>query len=162
MMPPKETGAHSIANNSSKRRVSMTTVKTSKINTTETLMEQCQYWVDLLERIVFSSSLNSFFFEFRPEESNSLKPMSFDHCIFQLRYWSLKGKLAQCDNDIGRAYSWYIKIEKLLESSASRFEEKITINIKRYELKYTHIINTHVVNSVCMMQPLIYQVFEPN
>lgn len=164
MAAAEESGSNQANSNHGKRRVSTSTVKTSKAKVTEDLMAQSQYWISLLERIMFSSSLNEFFFHIRQDESSSSNKLYFDQCTIQLRYWLLKGKLAQCDDDIERAYSWYVKSKTLLISSASLFQEEISINIKRYTYNVIdeYKVNTNITRLACTTQLLIYLILKPN
>lgn len=132
MVTAEEAGAQPVVGNYGKRRVSMSLVKISKAKMTESLLAQSQYWISLLERIMFSSTLNEVFFQITQDESNDSDQLNLDRCTIQLRYWSLKGKLAQCDDDIERAYSWYIKSKTLLSSSTNLFRKDISVDIKRY------------------------------
>lgn len=137
MTTAEEAGAQPVIGNHGKRRVSMSLVKISKAKMTENLVAQSRYWISLLERIIFSSTLNENFFHIRQDENVDSDQLNLDRCTIQLRYWSLKGKLAQCDNDIENAYSWYIRSKDLLLSSTNLFRKDISINIKRYVYIYT-------------------------
>ncbi|KAI9260891.1 hypothetical protein EDC94DRAFT_610142 [Helicostylum pulchrum] len=130
MATAEEAGAQPPVGNHSKRRVSMSSVKISKAKMTESLLAQSRYWISLLERIMFSSTLNEIFLQITQDESNDSDQLNLDRCTIQLRYWSLKGKLAQCDDAIESAYSWYIKSKTLLSSSSSLPRKDISIDIK--------------------------------
>lgn len=138
MATAEEAGAQPPVGNHSKRRVSMSSVKISKAKMTESLLAQSRYWISLLERIMFSSTLNEIFLQITQDESNDSDQLNLDRCTIQLRYWSLKGKLAQCDDAIESAYSWYIKSKTLLSSSSSLSRKDISIDIKRYGYIYIY------------------------
>lgn len=69
----------------------------------------CMVWIGYLERLYIMNMILSF----NPYSSVSI-PESQKN--FLLRYWSLKGKIAQCNNNIEDAYEWYKKCDSLLDS----------------------------------------------
>jgi hypothetical protein len=125
----EESSIHTTVGSHGRRRVSTSLVKSSKLKVIDALVEQCQYWLGLLERIMFTSSLNTFF----SDVNGSQEPVaiSLDNYKLQLRYWVLKGKLAQCTDDIENSYSWYTKCQTLLKFSNKELHQGISINLKR-------------------------------
>lgn len=124
---------HPITNHHGRRRASTSSHKNSKIKLNEALMAQCRYWISLLESIIFSSSLNVLLSKIHKDNSEEFDMFSLKKVEMELRYWIVKGKFAQCKNDIENAYSWYIKCKALLQSSTSLSPEAISINVKRYK-----------------------------
>lgn len=113
----------------SRKKTSSLSIKSSKLKAIEGLIEQCQYWINLLERFMFESSLDIFFFG--PSESKIEEPKTLDECKLRSRYLVIKGKFAQCTDDIKGSYSWYNECRELLESSNQYFKEPISIDLKR-------------------------------
>lgn len=119
-------------NHHGRRRVSTTSHKNSKAKLNEALMTQCQYWINLLESIIFSTSLNVFFKKVHEKSTEEADLYSLKKIGTELRYWIIKGKFAQCNNDIEKAYSWYVRCKNILKSSID-VAKPISINIKRYK-----------------------------
>lgn len=115
-----------------KRRVSTSSYRNPKAKLNETLMIQCQYWINLLESIIFSTSLKVLFLKIHEDDIDEADLFSLKKVETELRYWIIKGKFAQCNNDIEQAYSWYVKCKHLLQSSADVASKQISIDIKRY------------------------------
>ncbi|KAI7893343.1 uncharacterized protein EV154DRAFT_501727 [Mucor mucedo] len=116
-------------NHHGRRRVSTTSHKNSKAKLNEALMTQCQYWINLLESIIFSTSLNVFFKKVHEKSTEEADLYSLKKIGTELRYWIIKGKFAQCNNDIEKAYSWYVRCKNILKSSID-VAKPISINIK--------------------------------
>lgn len=147
---------HPTTHHHGRRRVSTSLHKNPKAKLNEALLEQCQYWINLLESIIFSSSLNVLFTEICQGESEKEDLFSLTKIEMELRYWIIKGKFAQCNNDIEKAYSWYVKCKELLQSSANVTSKPISIDIKRYKLFIAaKTCCSHTFILVCMIRPLI-------
>lgn len=125
----EESSIHTTTGSHGRRKVSTSLVKSSKLKIVDNLIEQCQYWIGLLERIMFTSSLNNFFSEINVSQDSVVVPI--DRYKIQLRYWVLKGKLTQCIDDIESSFSWYKKCQDLLKTLHEELQEDISINLKR-------------------------------
>lgn len=99
-----------ITTTNSKKRVSASLAKQTKLKALDSLIEQSTFWIDLVEQNVFSLSMDRFC-------SDNASVTNQDECHIQARYCVLKGKLSQCSNDIENAYAWYDKCRKLLNEN---------------------------------------------
>lgn len=129
MTVAEESCIHTTSSSHGRKRISTSLTKSSKLKAIESLIEQCQYWINLLERVMFGSYLDIFISEL--SEKKMEEPITLGQCKSKLRYLVLKGKLAQCTDDIEGSYSWYTKCRELLEASNQLFKEPITIDLKR-------------------------------
>ena len=123
----EETSIHSTQGG--RRKISTSLGKSSKVKVVEGLTEQCQFWMNLLERSMFSSSLTSFFSEINETEMSNCIPL--EKYIMQMRYWVLKGKFSQCADDIESAYSYYSKCLDLFQETTQQFEQAVVIRLNR-------------------------------
>lgn len=118
----------------SRKKITTSLSKASQLKLLSSLNDQCTYWMKLLERLMFSFSLQDLFTEIQlfqrgnneGMDTGKTKEMVMDQCYVKLRYWILKGKLAQCNDNIEEAYAWYDKCKSVLEAY-----NNISIDIKR-------------------------------
>ncbi|KAI8080754.1 uncharacterized protein B0P05DRAFT_72267 [Gilbertella persicaria] len=108
--------------NNNKRKVSTSLSKQSKIKTLEAITDNTEFWIELFEQQSFSLSLEFFQHELGSilsnDERTAQETINSQLTGLQLRYWSLKGKMAQCRNDIENAYACFSKCKLLVESSS--------------------------------------------
>jgi hypothetical protein len=129
MMTLEETGLYPNST-SNKRRVSTSFIKQSKLKMIEHLVELATYWIDAVEQNLYSLSLVSFYSNINKCTAINYQSgtLTNEEYSIQLRYYVLKGKLAQCNNDIEEAYSWFTNCKSLFESIKS---ETMSIDVKR-------------------------------
>ncbi|KAI9478245.1 MAG: hypothetical protein EXX96DRAFT_570148 [Benjaminiella poitrasii] len=129
----EETGLHP-SNNSNRKKVSTSLAKQTKLQTIKNLIEQSAFWIGLVEQNILSLSMTSLVANISnhasSEENTREKCISMDDCEIQLRFYSLKGKLAQCKNNIEDAYTWYSKCKSVLERMNNYFSQEIEINLR--------------------------------
>jgi hypothetical protein len=127
MVTLEETGLHP-NNASNKRRVSTSFAKQSKLKMIEHLIELATYWIGVVEQNLYSLSLVWFSSNISKCAASNDRPatLSNDEQNIQLRYYVLKGKLAQCNNNIEEAYSWFGNCKPLFEESKT-----MSIDVKR-------------------------------
>ncbi|GAN06215.1 hypothetical protein MAM1_0115c05695 [Mucor ambiguus] len=94
-----------------KKRMSTSLAKQAKLKSLDSLIEQAGFWSSLVEQSVYATSMDLF--------STRTDTATDDINHIQLRYCVLKGKLAQCSNDIESAYAWYDKCRQLLAEKAT-------------------------------------------
>lgn len=92
----------------------MSLAKQAKLRSLDSLIEQAGFWSSLVEQSLYTTSMDLFL--------TRTDTATDDLYRIQLRYCALKGKLAQCSNDIESAYAWYDKCRQLLS-------EKPTVEI---------------------------------
>ncbi|CAO3617860.1 unnamed protein product [Cunninghamella blakesleeana] len=112
--------------------------KVSKEKRMKILQKEYQYyilWIEYLERFYIINSILSF----DPSSSNSVP---HEQKIIILRYWLLKGKLAQCNDNIDGAYDWYRKCESLLDGDDDM--KQIEINL---HCQYDSIVSLSAIRS---------------
>lgn len=127
MVATHETSPHVGFSTSYKKKMSNLLSKQSKVKQIENLMEATKVWVDLLERILFNLSIQWIQSNVKTETPEENTILSDDEQKVLLRYWLIRGKLAQCQDDIQSAYDFYEKCKRLLKANTSL----TTMNIKR-------------------------------
>jgi hypothetical protein len=88
-----------------KRRASTAFIKQAQRRNINQMVDQCESWLKLFEREIVTSSLHA-----QDTESGQAKDVEI-----QLRYFSARGRFAQFNEDIDRAYNWYIRCKSLLQ-----------------------------------------------
>ncbi|CEI91811.1 hypothetical protein RMCBS344292_06089 [Rhizopus microsporus] len=126
MVATHETSPHVGFSTSYKKKMSNLLSKQSKVKQIENLMEATKVWVDLLERILFNLSIQWIQSNVKTETPEENTILSDDEQKVLLRYWLIRGKLAQCQDDIQSAYDFYEKCKRLLKANTSL----TTMNIK--------------------------------
>ncbi|KAI8096895.1 uncharacterized protein BX664DRAFT_68541 [Halteromyces radiatus] len=96
---------------SSKQR--MLTEKHAKM--TKHHKELCNLWMTIVDRTLIKDSMDSFEPSFLTQTKSKDMMMTNNRKKLLSRYWWLKGKLAQCDNNVVDAIQWYQKCELLFE-----------------------------------------------
>ena len=102
---------------SSRKRVSTSLAKQHKIKALEILSTNAAYWIELLENELVCSMLTSSHYGLSIKEGEYQQLLN--DSTFEVRYWSLKGKMAQCQDDIESAYACFTKCKSLVESMNS-------------------------------------------
>ncbi|OBZ89568.1 Histone transcription regulator 3 [Choanephora cucurbitarum] len=125
---------------SSRKRVSTSLAKQHKIKALEILSTNAAYWIELLENELVCSMLTSSHYGLSIKEGEYQQLLN--DSTFEVRYWSLKGKMAQCQDDIESAYACFTKCKSLVESMNS------CNNIVRVDLRsmYDSIIDIDSIN----------------
>ena len=54
-----------------------------------------------------------------------------------LRYWFIRGKMAQCKNEVDKAFEWYTRCEKILDQ---QLPKDTAIDLKWYTIIDTYMI----------------------
>ncbi|KAG1031933.1 hypothetical protein G6F25_011708 [Rhizopus arrhizus] len=124
MIATQEAGSHIGFSASYKKKASNMLSKQSKVKQIESLMETAKLWTNLAERHLFD--ISSTLFESNKNNPEASATLSQDEQKFQLRYYNILGKLAQCQDDIQNASRYYEKCKSILELNPSLKE----INIK--------------------------------
>lgn len=123
--------------------------KQSKVKQIESLMETAKLWTNLAERHLFD--ISSTLFESNKNNPEASATLSQDEQKFQLRYYNILGKLAQCQDDIQNASRYYEKCKSILELNPSLKE----INIKRYIKKRKNFTFSSLILFKACMIPLL-------
>lgn len=147
----EETGLHP-SNTNNKRRVSTSFAKQSKLKIIGHLIEQSTYWVGLVEQNLYTLSLVSFYSNISKCTANDDQShtLTNDDYNIQLRYYVLRGKLAQCNNDIEEAYAWFSNCKSLFKTIKSG---NVTIDVHRYSILYSecqHLNHFNLLFIACM------------
>lgn len=71
-------------------------------------------WVNLVGQGLVQGSVNAFGPSSLTDHMDGAVDQTNSKRMILLRYWLLKGKLAQCENDVDVAVGWYKKCERLL------------------------------------------------
>ncbi|KAL9554649.1 hypothetical protein MBANPS3_002732 [Mucor bainieri] len=124
-MPLTTTTTTSSSSSSShqKKRVSMSLAKQAKLRSLDSLVEQAGFWISLVEQRIYAASMDLF--------ATTTADNNNDGLLYriQLRYCVLKGKLAQCSNDIESAYAWYDKCRQLLAENKDKAATQVEIDV---------------------------------
>ncbi|KAI8378602.1 hypothetical protein BD560DRAFT_389864 [Blakeslea trispora] len=139
MLAFEENLAQGTATNS-RKRVSTSLAKQHKIKALEAYCTNAAYWIDLLENELICSTLSSSHYGLstKNEEYKQL----LNDATFEIRYWSLKGKMAQCQDDIENAYAYFTKCKSLAQSMTNS-NTPLKINLGSM---YDSIIDTDTIS----------------
>ncbi|KAI7905962.1 uncharacterized protein BX663DRAFT_483630 [Cokeromyces recurvatus] len=133
----EETGLHP-SNNSNRKKVSTSLAKQSKLQVIKNLIEYSSFWIGLVEQSILSSSILS-------SLNNASNYISLDRGVVtqeyistedyevQLRFYSLKAKLAQCRNNVEEAYAWYSECKSVLKQINLKSSQDIRFNLRSQE-----------------------------
>lgn len=149
MIATQEAGSHIGFSASYKKKASNMLSKQSKVKQIESLMETAKLWTNLAERHLFD--ISSTLFESNKNNPEASATLSQDEQKFQLRYYNILGKLAQCQDDIQNASRYYEKCKSILELNPSLKE----INIKRYIKKRKNFTFSSLILFKACMIPLL-------
>ncbi|KAI8333838.1 hypothetical protein BC941DRAFT_106385 [Chlamydoabsidia padenii] len=91
--------------------------------------EGCSMWIDLVDQVFVQGAIDSF-----GPSSLTNGDIKMDQAIINkkkllLRFWLLKGKMAQCENDVDTAVAWYKKCERLFVNMDNG-ELELTLNCR--------------------------------
>ena len=78
----------------------------------------CNSWIGIFERLVMENLLDSLSLTSTMDDDNST--LSNDHEEIMLRYWFLKGKLGQCEEDVEQACNWYQRCKEFLSNDSTQ------------------------------------------
>lgn len=78
----------------------------------------CNSWIGIFERLVMENLLDSLSLASNLE--NDINTLSDNHEEIMLRYWFLKGKLGQCEEDVEQACNWYQRCKEFLSNDSTR------------------------------------------
>ncbi|KAG2223646.1 hypothetical protein INT45_010005 [Circinella minor] len=85
-------------------------------------------WVGILERSMLRQISGLFLSSTQFEELDNEQANTGE---IMLRYWFIRGKVAQCKNEVDKAFEWYTRCEKILDQQLAK---NITIDLKcRYD-----------------------------
>ncbi|KAI8366707.1 uncharacterized protein BYT42DRAFT_587609 [Radiomyces spectabilis] len=99
------------ATESTKRR-STASAKQSEASIKQ-LSDLCQAWIGLFERCVMKEAMD---IAVTYVDIQQLDRVDWIDKELLLRYWFVKGKMAQCDEDVEAAFSWYESCETLFST----------------------------------------------
>ncbi|KAF7726581.1 Histone transcription regulator 3 [Apophysomyces ossiformis] len=78
-------------------------------------IELCQSWIALFERVMAYRAIDEFKTASVDAKQDKAEIQRNKHML--LRYWHLRGKMAQCNEDIQDAYEWYTRCEQALKET---------------------------------------------
>lgn len=87
----------------------------------------CNAWIGIFERLVMENLLDSL--SLASTLDDDISSLSQDHEEIMLRYWFLKGKLGQCEEDVEQACNWYQRCKEFLSRDST---QSSTIHLNRY------------------------------
>ncbi|KAI7879176.1 hypothetical protein K492DRAFT_208427 [Lichtheimia hyalospora FSU 10163] len=78
----------------------------------------CNSWIGIFERLVMENLLDALSLASTMDGDNNT--LSNDHEEIMLRYWFLKGKLGQCEEDVEQACNWYQRCKEFLSNNSTQ------------------------------------------
>ena len=119
---------------SSSTRKKSNAVKQAEKAGVQKFIEISDAWVGILERSMLRQISGLFLSCTQFKELDNEKPEAGE---IMLRYWFIRGKMAQCKNEVDKAFEWYTRCEKILDQQLSK---DTAIDLKWYMIIDTYII----------------------
>lgn len=110
----------------SSRKSAFTASKAKQESTINDVRDYCDLWIGLFERIVLQQAVTLSLTSSASPTITGGKESPPD--ILLLRYWFVKGKMAQCNDSVQQAFSWYERCANHLKELENR-SGALTIDI---------------------------------
>ncbi|KAI9274845.1 hypothetical protein BDA99DRAFT_498736 [Phascolomyces articulosus] len=110
------TSLENYSSSSSTRKKSNAVKQTEKAAIRKSI-ELSDAWIEILERSILRH-LSGFYLSKPPPHQDNNEQLEADKIL--LRYWFIRGKMAQCKDELDMAFEWYTRCEKVLDEKVPK------------------------------------------